>query len=645
MTKDSRKKTAGKKKTLKTTTSASKGARKKKTIAKKPKRTASKKKPSNKKSISLTLLKWSTILCIWGLVFFGAFVVWFSYDLPDTNKLMMATRKPNITILARDGSVLDRYGDYYGKGVHVKDLPKHVPGAILAIEDRRFYDHFGVDVIGILRAAWTNYQAGAVVQGGSTITQQLAKNFLLHEKLYDHRDRSLRRKVQEVLMALWLEHKFSKVQILTIYLNRVYLGSGAFGIEAAARKYFSKSAKDLSPYEAAVIAGLLKAPSKYSPTNDPKRAHNRAQVVLKSMVEANLIPEYIRHIYKDQPDELAIAKSHVTFARYYTDWIVDTLPDLIGDVSDDLVIKTSLDPRLQKIAEENAKKIIAEEGIKLNAHQTALVAMTPDGAVRALVGGPDYAKSQFNRAVQAKRQTGSVFKLFIFLAALEHGISPSDRISDQSLKIGKWQPKNYGWKSRGDVSVKQALAYSINTCAVRLTQQLQVSTVASVARRLGLTSPQPKDLTMALGSGEANLLELTSAYASVADEGAAVWPYGIEEVLTRHGQRLYKRRRDRLTRVIEHKNVQEIRSMLEAVMTLGTGRKSHIGRPCAGKSGTSQNYKDAWFVGFTPDLVCGVWMGNDNGKSMKKVTGGKLPGKLWKAFMTQAHEGYQINHF
>lgn len=584
-------------------------------------------------------------LFIWGGAFLGALFLWFSYDLPDANRMMAATRKPGITLLARDGSLMATYGDLYGRFVTLKELPKHVPQALIAIEDRRFYRHVGVDPFGIFRAFISNWRSGSVRQGGSTLTQQLAKNFLLSEGLYTYQDRSLRRKIQEVILALWLETKFSKDQILTLYLNRAYLGAGVYGIDAAAHKYFGKPAARLSLYEAAVIAGLLKAPTKYSPQSHPEEAHGRAKIVLSAMAEADMIDTSTVAQYDTAPPDLFHAQRAASTGRYFADWIFENLESLLGGVREDIIVKTTLDLRLQKMAEESLKAVIQKEGATKNVSQAALVALTPRGAVRALVGGTDYAQSQFNRATQAKRQTGSSFKLVIYLAALERGLTSQSLVSDLPIRIGRWQPKNYSWIPRGQVSLQDSFAYSINTTAVRLALQSGRDALAKIAFRLGLRSPQPDDLTIALGSGEATLLEMTTAYGVVANRGYGIDPYGIEEIRDVHNKILYEKKRDEILQKLTEDQATEMIKLLQASFSYGTGRRAHIGRACAGKTGTSQNHKDAWVIGFTPDLITGVWMGNDDNSPMKKVTGGTLPAEIWSAFMKAAHAGLLEKYF
>lgn len=578
------------------------------------------------------------ILFVWGSAGGGLFLLWFGYDLPDIDRLEYSTRRPGVTLLARDGSLLATYGDLYGAYTPADKLPSHVPEAVMAIEDRRFRDHCGIDVLGLVRAAYANFKAGRIVQGGSTLTQQLAKSFLVAEGLYTYRDRSLRRKIQELMLAFWFERHFTKNQILTLYLNRVYLGAGVFGFEAAAQKYFSKRAQDLTLLEAATIAGLLKAPSKYSPTGNPERSFKRAKAVLFAMKRAKFINELDYQCGISQKNTLHAVKEKAIFGRYFADWVFESLSDFLGGIHQDLIVKTTFDPGLQRLAEQEAHHLMTQEAAQAHITQVALLALTPSGAVRAMVGGARYSQSQFNRVSQAKRQTGSSFKLFVFLAALEHGFSLEHHIKDTAVRFGKWRPKNYGWRSRGEVSLRDAFAYSVNTVTVRLARTVGVKGIGRVAHRLGLSSPQPKDLTLALGSGEASLLEMTAAYACVANHGFQVRPFGVEEIREAFsGKLLFKRHRPQEKRVLSPLSVHASLEMLQAVLQYGTGRRSALARPCAGKSGTTQNYKDAWFIGFTPDLVTGVWMGNDDGQPMKKVTGGRFPGKLWQAFMTKAH--------
>ncbi len=576
--------------------------------------------------------KWSFILLIWAAFVAGCGVLWFSYDLPDITKLQQTERKPSITVLAKDGTKLATYGDLHGQMVDIKKLPPHVTQAILAIEDRRFYSHFGVDLIGLFRAVWKNYQAGHVVQGGSTITQQLAKNFLQSEKLYDINDRSLRRKIQEAILAVWLESKFTKNQILTIYLNRVYLGAGTYGLAAASQQYFGKRPQDLSIYEAAVIAGLLKAPSKFSPSNNPELSDERAAQVLDSMAKEGFITEGAK--------EAALALSSSTVAsfkgsavRYFTDWVVDTIPNDVDTLDKDLIITTTLDPHLQSLAEDKLQEVMGERKEPSKVSQMSIVSMTYDGAIRALVGGANYKQSQFNRATQALRQVGSTFKLIEYLSALEAGMHPADIFSDTPVQIGSWRPKNHDlYKARGDITLQDALAYSSNTVSVRLAQQLGLPRIHETARRLGMKSRLPDDLTIVLGTGETTLLELTSAFLVIARNGLSVEPYAISKITDLQGNILYVREPYVAERVVDPSIATTMTNMLHGVMTYGTGKKAAIPGFCAGKTGTTQKERDYWFVGYTPSLITGTWSGNDDNTSMSPKLGSPAA-RLWHVFM------------
>lgn len=586
-----------------------------------------------KRRFSLWILKWSFICLIWLSFFGGCIVLWYSYDLPDITRLQTTERRPSLTILAKNGAKLATYGDLHSQMVDIKTLPPHIIQAFLAIEDHRFFSHFGVDLIGLLRAIWINYRAGHVVQGGSTITQQLAKNFLQSQGLYGINDRSLRRKIQEALLAIWLEYKFTKSQILTIYLNRVYLGSGTFGLSAASQHYFGKKANDLTLYEAAVIAGLLKAPSKYSPSNNPHLADQRAAQVLENMAKEGFISNDLKEA------SLALASSTTdnfrgSAIRYFTDWVVDILPNYIDTTNKDLVITTTLDANLQDLAETNLQEVLEEKGEAAKVSQMSLVSMTYDGAIRALVGGANYKKSQFNRVTQALRQPGSAFKLILYLAALEAGMTPMDWVSDERIRIGSWNPKNYKYTSRGQITLQDAMAYSVNSVSVRLAQQLGLARLTQTARRLGMNSALPKDLTIVLGTGETTALELTTIYAVIARGGLSVKPYAILKVTDLEGHVLYTHQSSPPQRIVSASVARYLTQMMQAVVSYGTGKKAALDRPAAGKTGTTQLDKDAWFIGFTSDLVTGVWAGNDDNTSMDPKAGSPSV-KLWQQFMNQ----------
>ncbi len=579
-------------------------------------------------------LRWAFVAAIWVVIAVGGMLGWYALQLPPIGQLEDATRRPGVTVLASDGSLLANYGDLYGAPLAVKDLPPHLPQAVMAIEDRRFYGHFGVDVIGLVRAAWNNHRAGRVVQGGSTLTQQVAKNVFLTA------ERSFKRKVQEVLLALWLEHRYTKDQILGIYLNRVYLGAGAYGVDAAAKLYFGKSATKLSLYESAVIAGLLKAPAKLSPARDPVAAATRADVVLAAMTEAGYIT--FEQSQRARQDMVQIARAaDKRPGHYFADWISDQLPGFVHLSDRDLVVHTTLDPALQRVAEQEVATLLDAESQRRKAQQAAVVMLGRDGAVRALVGGRDHAKSQFNRAVAALRQPGSSFKLFTFLTALERGMTPATMMLDAPIRVGGWSPANYEHRYMGEVTLADAMAHSLNSVTVRLIQQVGARRVAATAHRLGITTKIPDNLSIALGTSEVSLLELTGSYAAVASGGIGVWPYGVVEVRDRAGTVLWKRSGSGPGRVLEPEVAHGADVLLSEVVRKGTGKNAALPVHTAGKTGTTQDYRDAWFVGYAGRLTTGVWLGNDDNSMMDKVTGGDLPAKLWHAIMQTAVGGAQ----
>ncbi len=512
-------------------------------------------------------------------------------------------------------------------------MSPYIPQAVIAIEDRRFYSHFGVDPLGLARAMLTNVTTGRMVQGGSTLTQQLAKNLFLSP------ERTLERKVQEVLLAFWLEQKYSKDQILAMYLNRVFFGSNAYGVEAASRRYFNKSARDVNLGEAALLAGLLKAPSRLSPARDPKAAEERAQVVLGAMREEGFVTDSeIKTAMSQTPTK---AKSYWSGAEHYVaDMVMDQLPGMIGEIKEDLVIDTTIDLNLEKKAEEAISATLDADGKKLDASQAALVSIDGTGAIRALVGGKDYAESQFDRASKAKRQPGSAFKPFVYAAALEIGRTPMSIRNDGPVRIGNWTPENYDQKYRGEVTLADALANSLNTIAAQLVMEVGPQNVVKVAHRLGIDSEMQANASIALGTSEVSLVELTSAYAPFMNGGFKATPHVIRRISKADGTVLYENTYDNPPRVLDPAIVSEMNQMMVRVLTNGTGKKAQLkGWEAAGKTGTTQSFRDALFVGYTSNLTTGVWFGNDDGKSMKKVTGGGLPAKAWHDFMVTAHEG------
>lgn len=578
--------------------------------------------------------RWIVILALFGAVSLFVVVMYFAQDLPSINGLEAVHKKPGITMKAKDGLIIASYGDIYGEYIDYDRLPKPLIQAVLATEDRRFFAHHGVDFIGILRAMVVNLRAGHLVQGGSTITQQVAKNIFLTP------ERTIKRKIQEMLLAFWLEGRFTKKQLLAIYLNRVYLGAGNYGVDAAARRYFDKSATEMNLIESAQLAGLLKAPSKYSPIASPEKSKNRAHQVLINMVDA----DYISASQADEALALFVPPKlyrddDPSGTRYFTDWLMDEIPNYVGNVEQDMVITTTLDPVLQKQAEDALVAVMDAQGKEKKASQAALLSMTPGGAIRALVGGRSYKESQFNRVVQAKRQPGSVFKLFVYLSALDAGMNPDTMVIDQPVefRVGRtlWRPQNFDGKFRGEITLKEALTHSINTVAVQIAMWVGPQRVADMARRLGVANVKANP-SIALGAADANLLELTGAYAHMANGGKGVKPYGIEAIHGQNGQLLYQHEEAQQWVVLKNSIVQKMNDMLMNVPVAGTGMRAYIGRPMAGKTGTSSDHKDAWFIGFTPQIVTGVWVGNDDNSVMNKVTGGNLPAMIWHDYMSVA---------
>ena len=582
---------------------------------------------------ALFLFKWTFVLGIWAGIAGAGVLGYFALTLPPVDLIDKFERRPSLTFVDQRGETVATYGDLYGGLVRLEELPPWLPMAVLATEDRRFYSHVGVDPRGIARAAVANFQAGRVVQGGSTITQQLAKNVFLDN------DRSAARKIRELLLALWLERKFTKDEILTLYLNRVYLGAGTYGVEAAARRYFGKSARAVNAHEAAIVAGLLKAPSRFAPTANMARAKARAAEVLDNMVEAGFMTAEQRA----GAGALAVAVPAAGQAqrgnRYYTDWLLEQVQGFVGFADRDLTIVTTMDQRLQRAAEAALEDLLAREGQRADVEQGAVVVMTPDGAVRALVGGRDYARSQYNRATEARRQPGSAFKTFVYLAAAERGLKPDDRVSDLPIQIRDWRPRNFDDRSFGEIAVRDAFARSVNTAAIRVAQQAGIDEVVRAAQRLGVASPLRRDLSLALGTSETTLLELTAAYAPFANGGSGVIPHAILEIRDANGTVLYRRQGSGPGQVVGRAALGTMTELMTAVIRQGTGRAANIDRPAGGKTGTTNDYRDALFVGFTADYVAGVWFGNDDREEMERVAGGSLPARLWRNVMLEAHRG------
>ena len=572
----------------------------------------------------------AALLLLWLLVIGGAVVGYFALTLPDTSQLAQSQRRPSVTILAADRSLLATYGDLFGRPLTLREMSRYLPQAVIATEDRRFFHHFGIDPIGLLRAAIADLSAGHVVEGGSTITQQLAKNLFLTS------ERSFARKARETLLALWLEHRFTKEQILEIYLNRVYLGAGTYGVDAAAHRYFGELASRLDLYQSAMIAGLLKAPARFNPTRDRDLAAARTAQVLANMVEAGYISASEARAADREQSALGAIASARPGNRYFADWVAAQLTDFVGPNSRDLTVVTTFDPAMQAEAEAAIAETLARDGARDAVSQGALVAMSPDGAVRAMVGGRSYDASQFNRATQAQRQPGSAFKPFVYLAGLEAGLRPSDHFVDGPIQIGTWRPRDYGNRYQGDMTLAEALAQSINTIAVQVAQRAGIDNVVATAHRLGIATPLTRDASIALGTDSVNLLELTAAYAPFANGGTGVWAYGIAEIRDSSGNVLFRRSGSGPGRVVSPEMVGEMNDMLAGVIDHGTGRSARLPRVAAGKTGTTQDYRDAWFIGYTADLVAGVWFGNDSNAPMNKVAGGSLPAETWRNFMLAA---------
>jgi penicillin-binding protein 1A len=550
------------------------------------------------------------IVTVWGLLAFAAALLWLAHDMPRPEAALDAVRRPSLTLEDRSGRGFASFGDVVGEPLRLTDMPAYLPAAAVAIEDRRFWHHPGFDPVGLGRALWVNLTSGHVVQGGSTITQQVAKNLFLNNA------RTIRRKVQELLLTLWLEHSFSKRQILEIWLNRVYLGAGTWGVDAAARMYFGVSARRVTLWQAAMLAGLPRAPSRFNPRTDPAAATARAREVLAAMADTGAITIEQARAASSQ---IALPPAPRLATGWFADWVAESAQTQVP-ANADARVRTTLDTRLQAIAEARLATLLDGPGATADATQGAVVVLdAATGAVRAMVGGRDYRQSAFNRAVLARRQPGSAFKPFVWLAALEAGVQPDDTVLDAPIRIGNWSPANFERRFLGEITVEEALAQSINTASVRLMQQAGgPRTVARVAARLGISDKLPNDASLALGTGEVGLLELTGSYAAFFNGGHRVAPYGVEAPSVGEQQ------------VIDADLAAMMTRMMTAVVTRGTGRAAEVpGHEVAGKTGTTQDYRDAWFIGCIEGRVIGVWLGNDDNRPMKSVLGGGLPARLF----------------
>jgi penicillin-binding protein 1A len=557
----------------------------------------------------LWLLRGGFIASVWMTLAAALVVLWFCRDLPRPDAALDAVRRPGLTMQDRTGHVIATFGDLVGEPLRLREFAAFLPAAVVAVEDRRFYHHFGLDPLGLVRAAWVNLTAGRVVQGGSTITQQVAKTLFLTNA------RTTRRKVQEVLLTLWLERHFTKQEILEIYLNRVYLGAGAWGMDAAARMYFGVSARRLNLAQAAVLAGLPRAPSRFNPRVDPAAALARGKEVLIAMAETGVI----------SADQAQAAVTRITFPPspmapgWFADWVAEQAQTVLAPDAD-ATMRTTLDSRDQALAEAQLAALLDGPGLAANVGQGAVVVMdAASGAVRAMVGGRNFRASPFNRAVLARRQPGSSFKPFVWLTALETGMTPDDTVLDGPIRIGNWSPANFDRRYSGEITLEEALAQSVNTAAVRLLLQSGgAKAVAATAAALGISDKLPNDASLALGTGEVGLLELTAAYAPFFNGGYRVTPFGLDRIP--HQPHL----------VIEPEQVAMMARMLGAVVSRGSGRAAAVpGRAVAGKTGTTQDSRDAWFIGSVKGMLIGVWLGNDDNEPMRGVIGGGLPARLF----------------
>ncbi|MFZ5610580.1 MAG: transglycosylase domain-containing protein [Pseudomonadota bacterium] len=570
-----------------------------------------------------------------GAVVLAGGVYWLSRDLPSLDAVAAAPGPQPIEIFARDGqTLLARYGQVRGDALPFDAIPPVMVQAILAIEDRRFFDHPGIDWRGIARAAWANLAEGRVVEGGSTLSQQLAKNLFLNP------ERTLVRKVKEAMLAFALERRFSKQELVALYLNRVYFGGGAYGIDAASRLYFDHSARTLTIHEAALLAGLVKAPSRLAPTNNANAAQARAATVLAAMADAGYLSAEEAADLSARPAKLVLRGTALE-NRYFTDWVVAEARESGGDRAQPLSILTTLDPKVQAAAGAALARHVPPG--RMPGLEAALIALAPDGGVLAMVGGRDYAASVFNRAVQARRQPGSAFKLFVYLAALEAGLAPYETMRDSPVILDGWAPRN-DWNgfSGEEISLADAFARSVNTVAVKVAERVNRQRVIAIAARLGISTPITPHPSVALGTSEVSLAELSAAYATVAHGGLRVTPHGIREIRDGNGRLLNRYGAWGGEALLRRETAALMTAMLERVIAQGTGRAANPGRPAAGKTGTSQDNRDGWFIGFTADMTAGVWLGRDDARPVPGLSGGALPARLWADFIARASKGLAI---
>ena len=552
--------------------------------------------------------------------------------LPTFSELKSSPNGQMIRVHASDGSLLVSLGPSYGEWLVYDEIPEPMKAAMVSVEDRRFRRHLGVDPIGIARSVKVRLERGRWAQGGSTITQQLARNVFLTNT------RTFGRKFREWILALAMERKFSKNEILELYLNKVYFGGGSYGIDAASRRFFGHSAARLSLAEAAVIAGLVKAPSRYSPTADAEAAIDRSAVVLDTMVETGAITQAEADAAGQVRVRLA-ADANENSARYFTDWALPQLETLIDETVEPLDVWTTLDPAMQKAAQAAIRTTVPPGA------QGALVSLDRDGAVRAMIGGKDYVQSIYNRATQATRQPGSAFKLFVYLSALEAGYKPDDTVVDEPVTIGGWSPRNNNGRFSGPINLRTAFTYSVNTIAAKIGQDVGTAAIADMARRFGITTPVNTQPSMVLGTSDVRLIDMTRAFAAVAAKGIAIAPYGITRVTTTGGRVLYRHEADTSRVLVAPWVAAQMTDLMQSAVSAGTGRAANIGRPVAGKTGTTSSNKDGWFVGFSSGLTTGVWMGRDDARVVPGLQGGTAPARAFAQFMRVAVAKRPVEQF
>ncbi|WP_353645470.1 PBP1A family penicillin-binding protein [Mesorhizobium sp. WSM2239] len=558
-------------------------------------------------------------------------VLWWALRDVPWQEIAEGSLKPVVVLESADGEAIVQQGPYQGAYAKREEFPPHLVDAVLAVEDRRFYEHYGIDFRGVGRAIWRNLLAGGVVEGGSTITQQLIKI------LYLESNRTFKRKIQELVIAFWLEARFGKDEILTRYLNNIYLGAGATGVPAAARIYFDKRVNQLNLTESALLAGIIRSPSQLSPLTNPQGAAERTETVLDVMVASGAIDEAEARAARTQTAMLNPARPAHRAGSWFSDWVLDDAREIAGPYRGTINVRTTIVPKLQALAEEAVRKGLASEQAA-GVGQAALVAMTPDGAVVAMVGGRDYAGSEFNRAAAAMRQPGSAFKLFVLHAALKAGYSPRDRVRDEPVEINGWTPKNFGGEYNGRVSIAEAFARSLNAAMVNLAQEVGLKNVVAAARELGIDAPLTETPALALGASEVSLLDLTGAYASVRAGLAPIEPWGIVSFQSEGQPQAFRVGPSKQPEVDLRGAQRDLVGLLQLVVDRGTGKAASLDGFAAGKTGTSQNYRDAWFIGFNEPLVAGVWVGNDDDSPMNEITGGSLPAAIWKNFMSAARD-------